>query len=253
MKNQKKVKTQSFAFFDLDYTLLPFDCHLLFINFILQNNRKRSYFYLFFIPTLLLYSLSLIRAKNLKRSMLSILWKMSQPELDKQCDQFVREHIIPLVFPELIEKIQFHRKQSHCLVLNTGSLDIYADRLAKYLGFDYCFATRVQKYQKYPLFPKIIGNNNIGGEKIRRMQNLKVSKIQAKDNKNFTYTDHPNDLPLIALATQITLIAPQPKHRHFISLGKKNKWFFLQPNNRFAKRHKIHLIRQFLGCFKITK
>ena len=44
---------QSFAFFDLDHTLLPFDTQALFCNFVLKRERGRTLKHLLFFPVAL--------------------------------------------------------------------------------------------------------------------------------------------------------------------------------------------------------
>ena len=48
---------KSFAFFDLDLTIVPFDTQLLFCNHVLRAEWWRRYYLVFFAPCLPLYAL----------------------------------------------------------------------------------------------------------------------------------------------------------------------------------------------------
>ena len=270
LQNQVLKKANSsapIAFFDLDHTLLPLDCHLLFINFLLRYCRTHSrlwpqiLFYLFFIPASIAYSCRMITAKALKRNLLTLAHGLSAKQVENLCHDFVRHSIYPLLFPELLSAIRSHQKQGHTLILNSGSFNLYVAPLARLLDFHAWVATEVDLDIETPLpfLPKILGENNVGNAKIERMLNHPEISLWLRNAKrlgnNFTYTDHPNDLPLIALAKHITIVHRQKmpkKILYFYSQGEKKGWKFLYTKeNSLMRVGKYGIFKQFFGTLSL--
>ena len=134
----------SFAFFDLDHTLLPFDTQALFCDFVLRRERWRMIGHLAFAPVAVLRGCSLVRTVTAKRAFLGHLAGMKRDTLIAYSREFAEQTVKPWVYPELLTIIEEHRKAGRVLVLNTASPDFYAHDIARVLGFDHCIATCVE-------------------------------------------------------------------------------------------------------------
>ena len=82
---------RSFAFFDLDHTLLPFDTQLLFCNFVLRRERWRTLLHLTFAPVALLKACRLVRTVTAKRAFQNFLAGMNRRKLQVYAKEFAEQ------------------------------------------------------------------------------------------------------------------------------------------------------------------
>src|SRR4029079_10890231 len=112
---------RSFAFFDLDHTLLPFDTQVLFCNFVLRRDRWRTLLHLTFGPVALLKAFRLARTVTAKRAFLNYLAGMSREGLAARATEFAERIVKPAVYPALLEEMAQQRSAGRILVLNSAS------------------------------------------------------------------------------------------------------------------------------------
>src|SRR5256885_442751 len=120
---------RSFAFFDLDHTLLPFDTQALFCNYVLHCERWRTALHLTFAPFALLKACKLVRTVTAKRAFLNYLAGMKRDTLLAYGRDFAEQVVKAWVYPELSATIEEHRKAGRALILNTASPDFYANEI----------------------------------------------------------------------------------------------------------------------------
>ncbi len=246
---QKKSAKQSYAFFDLDRTLLPDDTMLLFCNYILRKEAMRRLYLLLFLPALFLYSLRLLKPLFLKRVFYSFLYRMRKPALDFYVEDFVKHVLRPRLFPEVLHLLDSHRQAGHKLILNTASIELYARRLAQELGFDLCYATKMYCLDPMPLFP-VIPQNNSKEKKVQAMQQDHFGLLDEKKgeayllslwgkawDQAYTYTDSSNDLALIGLADHVALI--QATEKKLLHAAAKKGWTMLSPSGSLGKARRF--------------
>lgn len=243
---------RSFAFFDLDHTLLPFDTQLLFCNFVLRHERWRTLAHLSFAPVALLKTLRLVRTVTAKRAFMNYLAGMSRDGLAARAMEFAERIVKPSVYPELLEEMARHRSAGRILVLNSASADFYVGAISRLLGFHYFIATRVEIPAKMPLMPRITGENNKRGVKIERMRAEIPEFAVANDEvlrDSWSYSDSLADLPLLELAGHAVLVHPDASLE---AIGKERGWTVLLPQRPYANKagDMICVVRQALGLWK---
>lgn len=259
------MKKKEYAIFDLDYTLLPHDTLLLFANFILKKYRWRIYYIFFVIFLFPFFILKIISAKKLKEIFLSFLWGLNKNNLEELCTEFVENHVIPNLYPELLKEIK--KNKNKILILNTAAPDFYSKLIGKKLGFDYVFATEFKISDMINLFPKVLGENNKSYEKIKRMLSIleKEKKEELEkffNNPNFknltypvqlknsiSYSDSPADLPLLRLTEFAKIV--NPENKSFIQEALARNWEILKiqkPYENKFQKYKIAVL-QCLGLW----
>jgi HAD superfamily hydrolase (TIGR01490 family) len=219
----------SFAFFDLDHTLLPFDTQALFCDFVLKRERWRTVRHLKFLPIALLKACRLVSTVTTKRAFLGYLAGMKRETLEAYAKEFAEQCVKPWVYPELLAIIEEHRKAGRVLVLNTASPDFYAHEIARVLGFDHCIATRVELPDRMPSWPLVIGENNKHEAKIAAMKRdlPTVANASAEDlSDSWSYSDSAADLPLLEFAGHAVLVHPNAS---LTAIGKARGWSILHP------------------------
>lgn len=225
----------SFAFFDLDHTLLPFDTQTLFANFVLKKERWRTAYLLAFAPFALLKAAKVVTTVTAKRAFMSYVWGMKREQLQAEAREFAETEVKRWVYPEVWDIIEGHRQAGRTLILNTASPDLYPHEIARVLGFHHCIATEVQQYPVMPFLPKIARNtNNKRAEKIVNMKRLVPAVANATPEElkdSWAYSDSKADLPLLELAGNAVLIHP---NEELEELGKERGWTVLRPVRPYA-------------------
>jgi len=241
----------SFAFFDLDHTLLPFDTQALFANFVLRRERWRTGYLLGFAPMALLRVFKVVPTVMAKRAFLGYLWKMKRSRLQELAREFAEQEVKPWIYPELLKIIEEHRAAGRTLILNTASPDFYPHEIARVLGFDHCIATKVETHAIMPFLPFVIGSNNKREAKIAAMKRDVPAVVAATEEElknSWAYSDSAADLPLLELAGNAVLVHPNAALE---AVGRARGWPVLRParpyNNKLGDV--LHSARQALGLF----
>ena len=119
------------ALFDLDGTLIAWDCQLLFRHFVIRREPWRGVFLPVFLAFLPLAGL--LGDAGMKRVFLCYLWKMNLETLAGYSRDFATS-LMPAIYQELREKIEIHRKAGHLLILASASPVGAGLSLARYVA-----------------------------------------------------------------------------------------------------------------------
>lgn len=252
-------KERLLAFFDLDGTLLPHDTFFLFANFIIRRSPWRIYYLLPFILTLPFFLLRWMGPLRLKQSFLTILWGISETELDVICREFVQRSVLPHIYPDLLAEIERLRKAGYTLILNTASPDFYAQEIGRALGFDKTFGTRFHIFPRMPFCISAAGPNNSSRQKIHCMHAAGLlpgidgpsleSGALSPIPRSITYTDSTKDLPLLQLAAQGIVVHPGER---LAELAGTHDWTIMHPKPLDGKMPGSGvLFKQLLGLFTV--
>jgi phosphatidylglycerophosphatase C len=200
-----EIPPEGIALFDLDGTLIAWDCQLLFRHFVLRRERWRGIFlpvFLVFLPLA-----GLLGAGGLKRVFLSYLWKMDPEDLAGYSREFAAA-VMPAIYPELRDRLEAHRRDGHLLILASASPEFYVREIGRELGFHLTLGTPVEMNG---FFPDL--DNHKGAAKVDRLhQVLPASYFEGGLLRNcHGYTDSTADLPMLTLCRGATVVNPKPK------------------------------------------
>jgi len=215
------------AVFDLDGTLLAWDCQLLFRHFVVRRQRWRR----LLLPVFLSASPAapLLGCDRMKRLFLSYLWQMPPEQLSRLCREFARE-IIPAMYPELLEIIRNHRERGDLLILASASPVCYVREIGLQLGFHHSLGTEVRIG---PLVPPL--SNHKGQAKVARLRELLPEHWfhEGKILHSHGYTDSTADLPMLALCETATVVNPKPK---LAAIARRQGWRIIRPVRPWTSR-----------------
>ncbi|MCU0777709.1 MAG: HAD-IB family phosphatase [Akkermansiaceae bacterium] len=208
------------ALFDLDGTLLAWDCQLLFRHFVLRREPWRGIFlpvFLVFLPFA-----GFLGTGRMKRVFLSFLWGMGPDKLAAYSRDFAR-HVMPAIYPELREDLERHRAAGDFLILASASPEFYVREIGRELGFDLTLGTVVQTG---PFFPPL--ENHKGAAKVARLKReLPASYFEdGKLRDAHGYTDSRADLPMLGLCRSATVVNPPPE---LAALAHESGWRIVRP------------------------
>jgi len=231
------------ALFDLDGTLIGWDCQLLFRHFVIKREPWRGCFLPVFL--LALPFMRLLGAGGMKRVFLSYLWKISEETLARHSQEFATA-VMPQIYPELRERIARHRQLGHLLILTSASPEFYVVEIGRELGFDLALGTQVEPGG---FFPDL--DNHKGSAKVARLTELLPSSYfeNGKLRHCHGYTDSRADLPLLGLCDEATLVNPSPA---FTAMAASNGWQVVRPALPWKSRidHAIQSFALLLGLGK---
>lgn len=228
------------ALFDLDGTLIAWDCQLLFRHFVVRREPWR----MVFLPLFLACApfAKLLGTARMKRVFLAYLWRMDREKLIRLAREFAVS-LMPQIFPEVREMLESERKAGHFLILASASPEFYVAEIGRELGFDLSLGTEVRVG---PLFPSLV--NHKGAAKVARLrQVLPAEYFENGRLRNCRgYTDSTADLPMLTLCCSATLVNPGPR---LTTLADENGWQIVRPPRpwKSATGFAIRALRLLLG------
>jgi HAD superfamily hydrolase (TIGR01490 family) len=221
------VAPQGIALFDLDGTLIAWDCQLLFRHFILRREPWRGVF----LPLFLMAApfAGWLGAARMKRVFLGFLWRMPPAKLADYSREFAKS-LMPAIFPELRELLERQRAAGHFLILSSASPECYVAEIGRQLGFDLALGTQVETGT---LFPAL--ENHKGAAKVARlMESLPPAFFQnGKLRHAHGYTDSRADLPMLTLCEAATVVNPTPE---LAELAQQSGWEIVRPTRPWTTR-----------------
>jgi HAD superfamily hydrolase (TIGR01490 family) len=208
------------ALFDLDGTLIAWDCQLLFRDFIVRQEPWRAIFLPIFL-TLVPFA-GIIGTAGMKRVFLSYLWRINPQTLADASREFAAS-LMPGIYQELREKLEQHRADGHLLILASASPEFYVAEIGRELGFDLSLGTPVETG---PLFPDL--ENHKGAAKVTRLRNLLPPSYFENGRLRgcHGYTDSRADLPMLELCGAATVVNPSTE---LAALADENGWEIVRP------------------------
>lgn len=213
--------------FDLDGTLLAWDCQLLFRHFVVRREPWRAVF----LPLFLGFApfAALLGSRRMKRVFLSFLWRMPAAKLDGYARDFAAA-IHPALYPELLAELERQRAAGSLLVLASASPECYVAAIGRRLGFHLALGTPITRAS---LFPAV--QNHKGAAKVARLLELLPPSYfsHGKLRACHGYTDSHADLPMLALCQTATLVNPRPA---LASLASQAGWKIIRPQRPWRSR-----------------
>jgi HAD superfamily hydrolase (TIGR01490 family) len=213
--------------FDLDGTLIAWDCQLLFRHFILRREPWRGIFlpvFLVFLPLT-----GLLGAGGMKRIFLSYLYGMCPEKLEEYSREFAAS-VMPAIYAEGRTALEKHRANGDFLILASASPEFYVKHIGRELGFDLTLGTPVETGN---FFPDLV--NHKSEAKVERLrQVLPASWFQDGQLRNcHGYTDSTADLPMLTLCQAATVVNPSAR---LAELARKNSWTLIRPGRPWKSK-----------------
>jgi HAD superfamily hydrolase (TIGR01490 family) len=226
---------RGYALFDLDHTLLPFDTQTLFCNFILRREPWRRTYLLWFLPCLPLAALRIVSLRFMKRLFCSYLHGMPEATLRAYAREFAETVVPRVVYPEILAEMEIHRAEGRVIILNSASPGLYVKEIARVLGFDHWFATRLAIADPMPWAPDIEGPNNKQEAKIPPMIPVLPEGFTGAPGETLPdsigYSDSAADMPLLSICERGVMIHPGKK---FAAIGAARGWTIRKPARPYA-------------------
>ncbi len=185
------------ALFDFDGTITAKDSLADFIQFA----TGRFHFYkglLVLSPMLLFYKLGVISNADAKERLISHFFKgWDAAEFQKVADDYSNNRLDKIVLPQALEKIRWHQRQGHQVVIVSASMDSWLKEWCRKYRLD-LISTRLE-IKNRKVTGKFATRNCHGPEKVNRIKR----KYNLSDfNPIYAYGDSRGDKEMLGIATQ---------------------------------------------------
>lgn len=213
------------AIYDLDRTITR---RATYTPFLVHCALRRQQWRLLLLPLVLLamagYALRLFDRGRLKEMNQALLVgrRVHASELQPLAESFAESTVVSNVRPGALRAIERDRAQGRRLVLATASYRLYADAIARRLGFDDVIATGSVIGLDERVHARIEGENCYGAEKMRMIAEwVDRSGLTGKHGHVRFYSDHASDEPTFEWSDEPVAVNP---HDRLARLAARRGW-----------------------------
>lgn len=190
------VNKQVLVLFDFCETLIGMQTANLFLTSYIKEEgsiwkKLRLYF------TLFLQRHKLLRMKDFKGFLIGQLSGIQKEKIDRYVKTFYERYLLPNENKIVLERLIWHQKEGHKIVIISGGLSPYLRYYAERRNIDDVISTELEIADAY-YTGKIKGYDCMGFNKIAKLfDTLDASCYDL--NSSYCYTDSITDIPLLAL------------------------------------------------------
>jgi HAD superfamily hydrolase (TIGR01490 family) len=213
------------AIYDMDRTVTR---RATYTPFLLHCAMRRAPWRLISLPlvvfSMLAYAARVIDRGELKEMNHRLLLggKVHPSELQPLVDDFADKQVNSNIRPGALKAIARDKKQKRRLVLATASYRLYADAIARRLGFDDVIGTNSIIGLDERVHAKIAGENCYGPAKLRMIADwVEASGLKGAHGHVRFYSDHVSDQPAFEWADEPVAVNPHGKLRR---LAEQRGW-----------------------------
>ncbi len=194
----KTMKSKTFAFFDLDHTLLPVDSSGLWSYFLIsktgEDQQKNIQIEKQFDEDYVKGVLDIVKFEDFQMALLA---RFPRKELEQFRKEYIEKYIIPNIKPNAVELVEHHKKAGDTVVIVTATYRFVVEPIAKLFGADTLIAAEPDEDENGEFTGKWLWHTFKEG-KIRAVNKFVEDKGGLSALKNsFFYSDSINDLPLL--------------------------------------------------------
>ncbi|AJA47822.1 HAD family hydrolase [Clostridium pasteurianum DSM 525 = ATCC 6013] len=202
---------EKLAIFDIDYTLTKRETLFEFYMFLL----KKKPHLIIHMPkgtiVSVLYALGIVEAAKAKSDFMTFIKGIHEDEIRELAKEFYRKRFSKIFYTDAINTLKRLKAQGYKIYLISASAEFYLNELYNIKEVDKVIGTRFKFVNGY-YTGEIIGENNKGEEKVRRlMEVLKEENIEVDFKESYMYSDSLADLPLLKLVGHPYLINSRKK------------------------------------------
>lgn len=184
------------AFFDFDGTLTQTDTMFVFFKY---AKGPLIYYAAFFLlsPLFVLFKLKIVPGQFAKEAAMWLLFSgMKRSEIEQIGKRFCAEKIDPIIRPEGLKRLNWHREQGHSVYIVSASVEEWLKPWAESNGIPLICTSLLYKNDIFT--GKLNGLNCNGPEKVRRIK----EEINLSDFETiYAYGDTSGDREMLAIAT----------------------------------------------------
>lgn len=202
---------EKLAIFDVDYTLTKRETLFEFYFFMVKKKPKLAVYAPKGIINGISYALGITDAEKAKINFMKFIRNIHENELQMLVKEFFEKSLSKIFYIDAIETMKKLKAEGCKIYLISASAEFYLKELYNIKEVDKIIGTKFEFKEGY-YTGKVIGANNKGEEKVRRLKEvLKEENIQADFKNSYMYSDSLSDLPLFKLVGHPFLINSKKK------------------------------------------
>jgi HAD superfamily hydrolase (TIGR01490 family) len=208
------------AFFDFDKTLLMVESAKPGLRYLYERKEISSGYLMRVFITNIFYKFHLYSDENMANLLLRLYQGKRLSDFQAGAAQFYKDYIRPLLSPNILSKLNEHKKKGHCLILVSASVRYYLEAVVSDLGFDHLLCTDLEESQEGLLTGKSKGPVCIDQQK--RIQAQQLAEEHDIDLRNsYAYGNHHSDIPLLEIVGHPYAVEPTWPLK---KIAIKNNW-----------------------------
>lgn len=209
------------AFFDVDGTLTATNV-LMPLNWFMKEHLPKWRYWAWSLNLVFRLPVYFIADKIDRRIFVQIFFRQYLGIDAKKARKWHKEqfgrNLKKLVFAQGLERIHWHKRQNHLVVLVTGGADFIVEPLANWLGAD-LIAAKLEEFEGR-FTGKLVGEILVGEGKAKAIKDY-ASKIGVDLKASYAYGDSISDAPMLSLVGQPVAVNPDRRLR---KLATQNGW-----------------------------
>jgi HAD superfamily hydrolase (TIGR01490 family) len=197
------------AFFDFDETLLEVESSRIGIRYLYDEGHVNLWFIIKVLTANFFYKRNLVSDETMARYLMRFYRKKELALFEAGAPQFYHEHLKPRLAPNLVEKVNEHRRNGHLLILISASVRYYLQPVAHDLGFHHLLCTDLETgtdglLTGRPAGPVCIDSyKKVGAEKLALTAGIDLGA-------SYAYGNHQSDIPLLETVGNPVAVEPTP-------------------------------------------
>ena len=213
-------KSHIAAFFDFDNTLVSINSSKIGFKWLYEHGMLSKIFILKVTIAVFLNRINIISEKRMADVMITFYKNKKLTDFKAGADEFYFNHLKPHLAPKIVEKLEFHKKKGHILVIVSGSIRYYLEPAAKDLGIQHLVCTDLEENTCGLLTGKAIGQVCIGNYKKELTLKL-ADNLNIDLSNSYAYGDNQADIPLLKMVGNPVAVEPTPILKN---IAQKNNW-----------------------------
>ena len=197
------------AFFDVDKTLISENSGSLYFKHRYQQGEISQWELLKALGAYIRYKVGLLDLVTWSRNTMLQFKGDSERALAREARIWMEEKVVPTVYPEAREAVQYHLAQGHVVAIVSGATKFVVKPLAEHLGIKHLLYTRLE-VEKGRFTGRVVEPICFEDGKIYWLQQL-VDEQNIELAKSYFYTDSITDLPLLDLVGHPVICNPDPR------------------------------------------
>ena len=195
------------AFFDFDKTLLEVESAKLGLKWLWDKRMMPIGYTIRLLAANLLHSCHLLSEERMAVVGLSFYKNRRLDDLKIYAEEFYHEYLKPCFAPQMLSRVDFHRREGHVLVLISGSPRYYLEPVVTDLGFHHLLCTDLEEDGDGILTGKPEGPMCLDANKKSMAMEL-AKKVGLDLQRSYAYGNHQADIPLLQLVGRPHVVEP---------------------------------------------
>ncbi|MDF2504131.1 MULTISPECIES: HAD-IB family hydrolase [Clostridium] len=205
---------EKLAIFDVDYTLTKRETLFEFYMFMLKKKPTLIIHMPKSFGSAILYALGLLDAARAKNNFMGFIKGIHENEIKELVKEFYEKRFSEIFYVDAINTLKKLKSEGYKVYLISASAEFYLNELYNIKEVDKVIGTRFKFVNGY-YTGEIIGENNKGEEKVKRLKEvLKEENVEADFKNSYMYSDSLADLPLFKLVGHPYLINSKKKYNN---------------------------------------